>query len=245
MPGHTTACAQYRSTRAARRRVRQRSSYTNIPSAAFGRNQLNRRVDFSPPVIRQESRAESSIEGMTGGLKSTLPLVRTLSAAPTKPKSRRAGVSMPSDNQNSPNGAREPQWLGTESTYEQTVKRAKGGANIAKAYLCGSAPVQNSLLDRAAFQAWVRSRAWSPAAPEKDCVTKGPGRETPGGGISAYTCVRHRPWLKRWGTLILLLPDMRFSATDHMGATCSRLEKNGPDHDREVLPRRSCGPSSR
>lgn len=63
----------------------------------------------------------------------------------------------------------------------------KGGEQIvrAKAYLCESVLVQNFLLELHALQWGYAASAVTTGGPEEGTVSKGPGRKTPGDGISA------------------------------------------------------------
>ena len=115
-----------------------------------------------------------------------------------------------------PERAREPQWLRTQSTFEETVKRVKGGRDIAEAYLCGSAPYR-TLCSNPPFPAWVRSQGMVTGSTGEDRVTKGPGRETPGGGTCGLRVRQTPPLVEALGTLILLLPDVRFIGSGQSG----------------------------
>ena len=94
---------------------------------------------------------------------------------PEGARSRRAGRA-PGWN---PCGVREPQWLGL-SLPKKKRRGEEGRATCStETYLCGSAPVQNSLLAPRHF-AGVSSQGGATGGSGEGTVTKGPGRETPG-----------------------------------------------------------------
>ena len=80
-------------------------------------------------------------------------------------------------------GAREPQWLWIEYTLRRNGEAKKGGATTAEAYLCGSVPVQNSLLALRPLAAEVSSQGIAAGGTGEGDATKGPGKETSGDGI--------------------------------------------------------------
>ena len=65
-------------------------------------------------------------------------------------------------------------------------------------------------------------------------MAKGPSKETPGDGTSAFVLCQSPPLdetLTRTPILVPLTP-MRMTAADHGGDACSRLEKMVLSHDR-------------
>jgi len=77
----------------------------------------------------------------------------------------------------------------------------KGGqTRNTEAYLCGSTPVQNTLLEPCAYQQGYAARVVSPESPEEGAVTKEPGRGTSGDGISAWKVCQLPPLNEALGT---------------------------------------------
>ncbi len=68
-------------------------------------------------------------------------------------------------------------------TVRRTERRLPYGV---KSYLCGSAPVQNILLELRDYQRGYEASASPTGVPEEGGVSKGPGRVTSGDCISAY-----------------------------------------------------------
>ena len=97
---------------------------------------------------------------------------------------------------------REPQWLETKSTIEVNGEATTEGGEItsARAYLCGSAPVQNFPLELHAFQWGYAARAVPNGVSGRRGRDEGARREDSGrrhyrpGG-----CASNRPYVKRRG----------------------------------------------
>ena len=77
--------------------------------------------------------------------------------------------------------AREPQWLGLSLPKNKRRGEERRRTCSTETYLCGSAPVQNSLLAPRNF-AGVSSQGGATGGTGEGTVTKGPGRKTPGDG---------------------------------------------------------------
>lgn len=75
----------------------------------------------------------------------------------------------------------------------------------AKAYLSGIAPVQNPLLELRTQRRRYAARTVATGRSGEGIVTKGPGRETPGDGISACV-VRQLPPLDEASRMPEILP---------------------------------------
>jgi len=130
----------------------------------------------------------------------------------------------------SPERAREPQWLGLSIPKKKRRGEERRRTCSTETYLCESALVQNSLLAPCNF-AGVSSQGGVTGGTGEDAVSKGPGRETSGDSSfgrpgTPSTALSQ----KRWGSylMILSLPAMRLSATNH-GRCCLRPPgENGP-----------------
>jgi len=126
--------------------------------------------------------------------------------------------------------AREPQWLGLSLPKKKRRGEERRPTCNTETYLCESALVQNSLLAPCNF-AGVSSQGGVTGGTGEDTVSKGPGRETSGDSSfgrpgTPSTALSQ----KRWGSylMILSLPAMRLSATNH-GRCCLRPPgENGP-----------------
>jgi len=101
----------------------------------------------------------------------------------------------------SPERAREPQWLETKSTIAVNGEATREGGETtnAKAYLCGSAPVQNFLLELHALQWGYAARAVPNGRSGRRGRVEGARQEDfgrrhfrPGGCASDRPCVKRR-----------------------------------------------------
>ena len=80
------------------------------------------------------------------------------------------------------------------------MKRRKEGISNAEAYLCGSASVQKSPLEPRSFVAWVSSQGDRTGSTGEAVVTKGPGGDAWGDGISAELKRQSPPFEEASGT---------------------------------------------
>ncbi len=117
---------------------------------------------------------------------------------------------------------------------QQTVRRRKeekSRESNVKAYLCGSAPVQNILLELRAYQRRYAASASPTEVPEEGGVSKGPGRMAPGGCTSAFSLRQTPPLREALGdsSESLSTPDMRLSGLESGGDACGPLGKNGSE----------------
>ena len=104
---------------------------------------------------------------------------------------------------------------------------------IIKAYLCESVLVQNSLLELHDFSEGKTARIRPPGGPEEGRITKGPGREIPGGGTFGRNVRQTPPLVEALG--IPESSDRR--AYGHRGSTMWVLravawKSTVRDHDR-------------
>jgi hypothetical protein len=110
----------------------------------------------------------------------------------------------------------------------------KGGSPVAEAYLCGTAPVQNTLL-ALRNSAEVSSQHVATGGTGEGGVTKGPGKVTPGDGIFGLIGTPITALGRSVDESPNLSPHSRtrgLPEVDQLGATCGRLEKMVPSHDR-------------
>jgi hypothetical protein len=105
---------------------------------------------------------------------------------------------------------------------------------IAKAYLCWSVLVQNSLLELCAFQQGYVASVVPPEVPEKGRCRRSQVERLWELALRPSWCAILRPLVKHRGSTLLILPplDTRLPVGDHGGATCQRPEKMAPSHDR-------------
>lgn len=115
----------------------------------------------------------------------------------------------------------------------------------AEAYLCGSVPVQNPLLEPLELLRGYAARAAQPGGPENEL-----SRRSQAGGLREEAFrpawyANHRPWRKHRGPESRVLPprETRLRAADHGGDACRRLEKKVRSHTGEILRRPTVGKS--
>ncbi len=118
-----------------------------------------------------------------------------------------------------PFGVREPQWLRTEFTLEETDKRRKEDTGNAETYLCGSVLVQNSLLEPCSFRQGYAARVVSPGGPEKGRRRRSQAERLRETAFRPSWCANHRPCRKHWGSILttLSLAAMRLLPENHWG----------------------------
>ena len=104
----------------------------DLPPAAVGKPTTRPSAAFSTAtLLSQFVSDEFNIQGQ--GNASSASVAAALGTVPVK--------------SGSPERAREPRWLRTKFTLEETEKRRKEGRGIAETYLCESVLVQNALLE--------------------------------------------------------------------------------------------------
>jgi len=103
-----------------------------------------------------------------------------------------------------------------------------------KAYLCGSVPVQNPLLEPLDCQRGYAARAGQPGGPENGLSRRSQAEGLREKALRPWWGAKYRPYMKHWG-MDESFPswEIRLPAMAHRGAACPRLEKRVPGHTGE------------